>query len=55
MPRDSCDLQEKSLNIKKAKNKYSIRKVHFYNKIFEFIREFYEMNCDNLVVNEEWI
>lgn len=52
MPRECCDLKEKSLDIKKAKNKYSIRKVPIHDKVFDLVKGFYDMNGSNLIVND---
>lgn len=52
MPRSCCDLQERSLSILKAKNKYSIRKVPIHNKIFDMVKEFYDKGKDSLITND---
>lgn len=52
MPRECCNLKERYLDIKKAKNKSSIRKVPIHDKIFPFIQEFYEKEKCNLVTND---
>lgn len=52
MPRTCCNLKEKYLDIKKAKNKSSIRKVPIHNKILPLIEYFYVKHGDNLIVNE---
>lgn len=51
MPRECCDLKERSFDIKKAKNKYSIRKVPIHDKVFDLVKGFYDMNSKNLIVN----
>lgn len=52
MPRECCNLDERSLNIQKAKNKYSIRKVPIHDKIFDLVKGFYDKNGKNLIVND---
>lgn len=52
MPRECCNLEEKSLDIRKAKNKYSVRKVSVHDKVFNLVKDFYDMNGKNLIVND---
>lgn len=52
MPRSCCDLSEKSIYIAKAKNKYSIRKVPIHNKIYDYVKEFYEKEKEYLITND---
>lgn len=52
MTRDCCNLEERSLNITQAKNKYSIRKVPIHDKVFDLVKDFYNMNNENLIVND---
>lgn len=53
MEHDCCNLNEKYLDIKKAKNKFSVRKVPIHDKIFELVKDFYNRNGENLIVNDE--
>lgn len=53
MPHDCCHLDEKYLDIQKAKNKFSIRKVPIHNKIFDFVKGFYDKNGETLIVSDE--
>lgn len=52
MKRECCDLEERSLHIRDAKNKYSERKVPIHNKIFDIIKEFYDKGHEYLISNE---
>ena len=52
MPHSCCDLQERSFNIQKAKNKFSIRKVPIHKKIYDLVKEFYDKDGKNLIVND---
>lgn len=52
MPRECCNLEERSLDIKKAKNKSSVRKVPIHDKIFPFIQDFYKKESCNLITND---
>lgn len=52
MPRNCCHLEEKYLEILKAKNKSSIRKVPIHDKIYEFVKHFYDQKGETLIVND---
>ncbi len=52
MPRDCCHLNEQYLEILKAKNKSSIRKVPIHDKILPFVKRFYDLSGENLIVND---
>ncbi len=52
MPHDCCHLPEKYLDIQKAKNKASIRKVPIHSRILPFLEAFYDKNGKNLIVND---
>lgn len=52
MSRECCDLQERSLSITKAKNKFSIRKVPIHNKIYNMVKEFYDKGMNTLITND---
>lgn len=52
MPRNCCNLNERYLEVLKAKNKYSVRKIPIHDKVFEFIKYFYDLNGQNLIVRE---
>ena len=52
MPRDCCHLEERYLDIKKAKTKSGIRQVPIHDKIYDFIKTFYEKNGNTLIVND---
>lgn len=52
MPRDCCHLDEMYLDIKKAKNKASIRKVPIHHRIFGFVKAFYDKGGETLIVNK---
>lgn len=52
MKRECCDLKDNVLDIIKAKNKTSIRKVPIHDKIRPYIENFYNKHGDNLIVND---
>ena len=52
MKRECCNLEERSLQIFDAKNKYSERKVPIHNKIFDIIKEFYDKGHEYLISND---
>ncbi len=52
MPRECFHPEERYLEILKAKNKYSVRKVPVHDKIFDFLKYFYDLNGTNLITTE---
>lgn len=53
MPRDCCDFENNWLDIKKAKNKFSVRKVPIHPSIEGYLHDFFDMNKDWLIVNKD--
>ena len=52
MPRECCDFDNNWLDIKKAKNKFSIRKVPIHPAIKGYLQDFFDMNKEWLIVNQ---
>ena len=53
MPRDCCDFENNWLDIKKAKNKFSVRKVPIHPTINGYLHDFFDMKKEWLIVNKD--